>query len=150
MHVVFDFEDEGVHALALMSYDVRRKLDLAGLRLSLAAWQALPKVERQKLAEMPGDKADDIAAFAAAVRAAAAKVGLPPTEQPPVTHRPWNELANLINLIKGAMPRARRVDPEALGELSESARYALYRLAEPRKKSDRLVEALRILQLISD
>lgn len=148
MHLVFDFEDEGVHALTLMSYDLRRKLDLAGLKLSLAAWQALPKVDRQRLAEMPGATHDDIAAFGAAVRAAAARVALPPTEQPPVTHRPWNEPANLINLIKAAMPKARRIDPEALAAVSETARYALYRLAEPRKKSDRLVEALRILELI--
>lgn len=49
MKFLYPFEDEGPEPLAYLPLCVRYRLDLAGLRLSLKAWQALPFPRRQAL-----------------------------------------------------------------------------------------------------
>ena len=46
--MLFSFEDDGLEFIPL---DVRRKLDLAGVKLSLSAWQRLSFEERRALVE---------------------------------------------------------------------------------------------------
>ncbi len=68
---IFSFERELHATLDLMPLAIRRKLDLAGVKLSLDGWQAMAIADRRALVEAEvGDDAS-LAAFAASLRAAA-------------------------------------------------------------------------------
>ena len=54
---IFSFERELYATLSLMPLAVRRKLDLAGVKLSRRGWQAMPAAARRALAEV--DVADE-------------------------------------------------------------------------------------------
>ncbi|MFO0659967.1 MAG: nitrate reductase associated protein [Polyangiaceae bacterium] len=53
----FVHEAENNHTLEWIPLDVRRKLDLAGVKLSLSTWQLLSMSERRELCELDGEGA---------------------------------------------------------------------------------------------
>ncbi|MGD1026416.1 nitrate reductase associated protein [Candidatus Binatus soli] len=62
----FDFEKELYETLEFIPLSVRRKLDLAGVKLHLKEWQALSRVERLVICHFPAgspEERDVLAAF---------------------------------------------------------------------------------------
>ena len=126
MNGVFDFEDID-DGLPLLPLAARRALDVAGLRLSLKAWQGLDLSSRRALVLAGCGPAVDVAA----VRGAVASADPAPDEQPPDDER---RLASAPGSLK-----------ERLGAgwsaLSPLARFAILHL-EQRGNAIRLEEAL--------
>jgi len=66
----FDFEKDLYETLDLIPLSVRRKLDLAGVKLHLNQWQALSRVERLVVCHFPAGSPEERDVLAAALREA--------------------------------------------------------------------------------
>jgi hypothetical protein len=139
---VFSFERELYATLDLMPLTVRRKLDLAGLKLPLAGWQALPLDERRALALVAVEDEASVAAFAATLREVAARAGarldpLPPAEPP---WRTREVPARVREALGGTLDDA--LDDATWAGLDDEARFALVHLAGKRREPAQLRAAL--------
>src|SRR5262249_14408500 len=115
------------HGLEFIPLDVRRKLDLAGLRPSLATWQALREQTRPALDPAPER------GFREKVLAA-----IPDVERvEPRTDRPW-----VTEDARRAIEARAGISLKEWDELEDAQRYALHRLADPRKDIAKLRAAL--------
>lgn len=139
---LLDLDDPDARDLTLMPLPARRRLDLAGLKVSLAAWQSLELVVRAALTRFPVDLPRDLADFAAAVRAHCDAVGHPAAAMAPAA-RPWDTPAALESLRARASSLNVAIDPVAWASLEEPARFVLAHLASPRRELPRLHAALR-------
>ncbi len=147
MRRVFAFEGEESERLEWIPLDVRRRLDLAGVRLSLAGWQAMPLHARARLCEAPVDRETDVAAYAEAVRAAAPAEAVTPIAKVPFDQRPWTDAGPRV--AERARALGVDVDLARWAELDDAARYALHRLSDPKKSEAKLRAALAELGLAS-
>lgn len=108
MYRRFAFEG-AVHAtLETVPLAVRRKLDLAGIWITLFGWRALPWEDRLSLCHLPVDTAEDVAVYREVLMRFTARTGIPvdPVHGPPSTRR-----------ARGAPDprRSRRAAPRAPG-----------------------------------
>lgn len=129
----FVFEGDVHDSLSCVPLTVRRKLDLAGLKISLAGWQALPREERLSLCHLPVDDAGDIAVYAEILRAFAARANVPLSPLPDEASRRerWSspEMPELVRARLDAMSAT--LTPESWAKLDEESKYALLKMAEP-------------------
>jgi hypothetical protein len=140
MYLRFAFEGDLHRTLEFIPIAVRRKLDLAGLKLSLAAWNRMSRAEKLAVCHLPVDAEGDLDVYREALTGFADRAGEPVT---PLTggaadRASWREVPDRL---------AGRVDPARWAALPDEARYVLTRLCEPRKSGDKLEEALRELGL---
>jgi hypothetical protein len=142
MYLRFAFEGDVHETLATIPLAVRRKLDLAGLKLSLAGWTALSRAERLAVCHLPVDSGADLEIYREALRGFAERAGQPvlPLEGGPVDPASW-AAASVPPEI------AARVSEKDWARLSEEARYALVKLAGPRRGPEKLALALAELGL---
>ena len=133
---VFSFERDLYATLDLVPLDVRRKLDLAGLKLSLEGWRALPLADRRALAEA----ADD--AFAPALGAAAARAGAALASLPASGPPPWRAPAVPAPLRDKLAELGAALSDAAWAGLPDGARYVLHKLSEKPRDDGRLRAAL--------
>src|SRR5271170_7230074 len=132
---IFSFERELYATLDLIPLTVRRKLDLAGVKLSLAGWQALPIADRRALADATVDDGASVASFAAMLRAGALRAGASLEPLPPAGAPPWRSPTVPVTL------RA-QLDDATWAGLDDEARYTLLTLSEKRRDPERLGAAL--------
>jgi hypothetical protein len=147
MYQRFAFEGDVHSSLACVPLAVRRKLDLAELKISLAGWQALSREERLALCHLPVDAAEDLAVYREVLRgfAARASVQLAPLPGGPMERSAWSA-AGVLGRLKERLAGA-PVDAARLDALPEEARYALFKLADPKRDVAKLHAALRELDL---
>lgn len=138
MTIVLSFERDAWERLDLVPLGVRRKLDLAALKISLAAWQALPLDDRLLLRDHLADDELQVAAFAAALRAAALRAGVGLDPLPALGPPAWRarEIPDAVRA------RAPQLDPAAWRALGDEERYVLLKLAEGRREPERFAAAL--------
>jgi hypothetical protein len=143
MYLRFAFEGDLHRTLEFIPIAVRRKLDLAGLKLSLAAWNRMSRAEKLAVCHLPVDGEGDLDVYREALTGFAERAGEPvtPLSGGPADRRSWRELPQRL---------AGRVDPDRWAASSDEARYVLTRLCEPRKSGDKLEDALRELHLSSE
>lgn len=135
------YEDDETRALTFIPMDMRRRLDLAGLRVSLATWQAIDPGTRAALRDHPVDDAAAIADLASRVRAACDAVGAPAKEEPP-TSRPWDGPEAWTLARERAASLGISLDVLVWQGLHASHRYALWHLASPKRDPARFRAAL--------
>jgi hypothetical protein len=142
MYLRFAFEGDVHETLATIPLAVRRKLDLAGLKLSLAGWTALSRAERLAVCHLPVDCKADLEVYREALRGFAERAGHPvlPLEGGPVDPANWGPAR-----VPAAV--AARVGETGWAQLSDEARYTLAKLAEPRRGPEKLTLALAELGL---
>jgi hypothetical protein len=143
MYLRFGFEGDLHRTLEFIPIAVRRKLDLAGLKLSLAAWNRLTRAEKLAICHLPVDDDGDLAAYREVLAGFGERAGEPVArlEGGPVDPRSWR---NLPETLEG------RVDAARWSRLSDEARYVVVKLTDPRKSKDKLEAALRELGLTGD
>ena len=147
MYLRFAFEGDVHRTLEMIPLSVRRKLDLSGLKLSLAAWTALSRAERLAVCHLPVDSPEELEVYREALRGFAERAGHPaaPLESGPADPRAWGK-ERIPEALSARLPEAgARIDPLAWGALPEDARYSLVKLAEPRRTPEKLALALREL-----
>ncbi|HEU4536550.1 MAG TPA: nitrate reductase associated protein [Polyangiaceae bacterium] len=143
MTAPFAFETEIDAALTYMPLALRYRLDRAGLKASLAAWQALPPDRRRRLLDAPAASDADVAAFALALHEALAEAGHAPSALPPLpSPPPWRAPAALDAALAWAGELGLPFAPARWNTLDDLRRYALYRLSASRKSPDAFRAAL--------
>jgi hypothetical protein len=145
MYLRFEFEGDLHRTLEFIPLAVRRKLDLAGLKLSLKGWTAMTRAERLAVCHLPVDGPGELEVYREALAGFAERAGHPvvPLEGGPAGAAEWGA----ARIPEGVATRAPRLSPAQWSELSEEARYVLFRLAEPRRGPEKLEAALRELRL---
>src|SRR6266849_344100 len=135
----------GHRTLEFIPPAVRRKLDLAGLKLSLKAWTAMARSERLAICHLPVDGPGDLEVYREALAAFAERAGHPvaPLEGGPLDGSAWGA----ARIPESVAARAPKLLLAQWSALPEEARYVLFRLAEPRRAPDKLNAALRELRL---
>ncbi len=140
MYRKFSFEGNVHQTLECVPLTVRRKLDLAELKISLRGWQALSMAERMALCHLPVDSAEEVQVYRDVLAGFAARGATPlePLGDPGVGLRPWNvgEPPALVRDRLAQMSIALSTDTWAA--LDEESRYALLKMANPKRAPEKL------------
>jgi hypothetical protein len=102
----FDFEKDLYETLEFVPLSVRRKLDLAGVKLHLNEWQALSRVQRLVICHFPVASPEERDVLAAFLREA-------------VKTRAGTELATMKPAAHDAAPDAGHVPPDVAQLIAE-------------------------------
>jgi hypothetical protein len=102
----FDFEKDLYETLEFVPLSVRRKLDLAGVKLHLNEWQALSRVERLVICHFPVASPEERDVLAVFLREA-------------VKTRAGTELATMKPAARDAAPDAGHVPPDVARLITE-------------------------------
>ena len=148
MYLRFGFESDTLEFIPLA---VRRKLDLAGLKLSLAGWTALSRAERLAVCHLPVDGPGDLDVYREALAGFAERAGRPvaPLEGGPADPRGWDAARIPDALAERLATTGVQLALPAWAALSDEARYVFVKLSEARRNPEKLVAALRELKLAS-
>lgn len=149
MMTLFDFEQNGGYPLRRIPMIMRMKLDVCGLRISLAAWQALRRDERETLVAMPFASDEEREAFRARLVAMLAPYADDPekaVEQVDIDPSPaWQQektvpqdVIDTLNAL--SLPAITQAQWASLSVLQ---RFALSKLTRPGHKNAKLLPALR-------
>jgi hypothetical protein len=143
MYLRLKLEGDVHETLEFIPLAVRRKLDLAGLKLSLAAWTAMTRAERLAVCHLPVDGEGDLGVYREALRGFAERAGHPivPLEGGPVDRAAWGT-ERIPQTVAG---RAPDLSLSQWSALPEEARYVLLKLSEARRTPEKLDAALREL-----
>jgi hypothetical protein len=135
MYKRFVFEGDIHDSLECVPLSVRRKLDLAALKISLEGWQSLSRPERLALCHLPVDTPEELDVYREVLRGACERgcVALKKLDDPDAEARTWNAL----HVPPGLAARLSDLDV-TLGDadwvsLDEESRYALLKLAHPKR-----------------
>jgi hypothetical protein len=127
----FDFEKDLYETLEFMPLSVRRKLDLAGVKLHLKEWQALSRVERMVICHFPVASPEECGVLAAFLRdAVKARAGTELAIMKPAAHNDAPpdagqvppDIARLIAELKLPEKRWSLLDPDERFALAKLAR----------------------------
>ncbi len=99
----YDYEAEYYPSLSRLPLDLRRKLDISGVKLSLKDWLAISLEERTVLCHLPCDHDEERQAFATYLDFLAKKyLGTPAEKTAPMNIGSWSESA-----VPGAVATAK-------------------------------------------
>jgi hypothetical protein len=145
MYLRFDFEGDVHRTLEFIPLAVRRKLDLAGIKLSLKAWTAMSRAERLAVCHLPVDAPPDRDVYREALAGFAERAGHPvaPLEGGALDGRAWSA----ERVPDAVATRAPQLQGRAWSSLPDEARYVLWRLAEARRGPEKFDAALRELRV---
>jgi len=143
----FKFEDEVHQSLSCVPMAVRRKLDLAGVKISLEQWQTLGRGERLAICHLPIASAEECESMKVFVEEAVinrcGSSSKPVSEEmrrganPPATPP--------VELVANAQAEGVKLDQSAWERLDADERYALIKLGGGDKHSHNFGAALREL-----
>jgi hypothetical protein len=140
MSRTYAFEGDNVATLDWLPLDVRRKLDLVGLHVGLAAWQAIPLDGRRALVAHRVDRREDLEGFTREVRARTTEAtGIDPVA---FDDRPWMRPDALDRIRARAEALSIAIHDDRLAAAGEAERYALFRLSDPKKTVEKFRAAL--------
>ena len=138
------FEREDHATLVFVPLGVRRKLDLAGLKVSLEGWRALPLADRVALRDLPVDDAAGERAFAALLRASAARAGVLLSELGAASPA-WRSASVPGPVGARLAGLGASLEDAGWAALDDEARYLLLKLAEKTREPERFAAAVREL-----
>lgn len=141
MSRTFSFERDTYATLEFIPLALRRKLDLAGIKLSLSGFRALPLDDRRSLlgAVDPGVPGEP--AFEEVLRAAAARAGVA-LEAISIGEPAWRseKLPEVVRERASALGLS--LPESAWQKLTDEDRHAVLKLAEAKRDTERLGIAL--------
>jgi hypothetical protein len=143
----YHYEAEYYSTLSRLPLDLRRKLDVTGIKLSLKEWLAFSFEERTVLCHLPCDADDEAVAFVNFLDFLARKyLGRPLEKIPALNPALWQA---------GALPDAVREKSAALGsavtvdrwrQWPSQQRYALYKTALSTSQPEAFEQVLKQLR----
>lgn len=151
MYKQFAFEGQLHESLTRPPLTVRRKLDLAALKISPAGWQALPRAARLALCHLPVDSSDELEAYRKIMRDVCAAAGVPirPLEGTLAAVRPWNNADVPQAVLDYVSSLGGWVDVNLWCGFDEETRYAMWKLTYPKRQPHELRALLVELGLAS-
>jgi hypothetical protein len=140
MYRRFEFEGDIHASLECVPLAVRRKLDLAGLKISLSGWQILPRADRLTLCHLPVDCQEEIGVYREVMLSCCERAGVPLTalDDPSATERIWNGPSVPSPLLERIQSLGVLLPDAVWSGLGEEIRYALLKLANPKRKVEKL------------
>lgn len=150
MYLAFRFEGDIHASLECVPLCVRRKLDLAALKISLEGWQALARAERIALCHLPVDGPGDLAMYRDVLHGFCARAGveLKPLHDDDAAARTWNATSIPPRLDARLRELGARLDDAAWRALPEDPRYALFKLSDPKRDPRKLAACCAELGLV--
>lgn len=147
---VFGFEADFAGDLRCLPMAVRRKLDLAGVKLKLPQWHGLTAEERQRLLAW-NDDPEAIATLEHWLLArSAALPGGPAGSLPPASGASWQQGQDWPEAVLASCAQLDlTIRPRGWGELDELQRFALVKLSHPGHEHRNLPLALAEFGLLA-
>lgn len=147
----FGFEADFTGDLRCIPMAVRRKLDLAGVKLKLQHWSELDDAERQELLAW-GDDGAAIEALREHLLARTAGLSAGPAKElPRPVDEPWQQAHQLPAVLAASCAQlGLTVHTEGWAELSELQRFALVKLSHPGHEHRNLPRALAEFGLLNE
>ncbi len=142
--VVFEFEKEFVEEqIRCIPMIIRFKLDIAGIKLSLAQWSSFAPEERNLLATLPCNHRLEKERYEASLQSLLKRHGWGEAERLDglVNAQLGPDLYDLVNSRANGL--GHRIEPEQWEGLSVLQRFALGKLIRPGHESKNFVPALR-------
>ncbi|MCP9917734.1 nitrate reductase associated protein [Cyanobium sp. ATX 6F1] len=139
----FAFEADFASNLRCIPMAVRRKLDLAGVKLKLSHWLALPEPERQTLVEWHDDPGSITDLRRHLLARTAALADGPARPLPPASEEPWQQWGSVPEAVLAACaPLGLQLDDVDWAGLDELQRFVLVKLSQPGHEHRNLAHAL--------
>jgi len=143
----YQYEAECYPTLSRLPLDLRRKLDVTGIKLSLKDWQALSLEERTVLCHLPCDADDETAAFTNYLDFLLRKYTGAPIERMAALDRAlWSPMAVPHAVAEKSSALNRTVTLDRWHRWPSHDRYALYKTAvsksQPQAFEQVLIELL--------
>lgn len=135
MYKRFDFEGDIHETLECVPLTVRRKLDLAALKISLEGWQKLSLAERLALCHLPVDSAPELEVYVQVMQAFCVRASVPlkPLADPNASARAWNTSTVPEAVAARVSQLGVTLTPERWRALDEESRYAMLKLVDPKR-----------------
>ena len=147
---VFRFEADFAGDLRCLPMAVRRKLDLAGVKLKLVHWHGLTHDERQRLLAWPDDGASLGALRHWLFERSHTLPQGPATSLPPATNTEWQQGQALPEGVAASCRQlGLALQPHSWGSLDELQRFALVKLSHPGHEHRNLPGALQEFGILS-
>jgi len=143
----FQYESQYYTTLSRLPLDVRRKLDLIGLKISLKDWLAFTLEERTVLCHLPIESIDEQQAFQAFLDFLSRKyLGRPVQMAEPMSASLWNgEAVPEPVRLKNADSNT-AVTRQEWAQWHDHDRYALYKTATSTNQPDAFAQVLKELR----
>ena len=142
--VVFEFEKEFVEdRIRCIPMMVRYKLDITGIKLSLAQWSSFAPEERYLLATLPCDTQQEINRYETCLYSLLQRHGLGEAERlhgKGILPFLGGEVFDRVN--SKAIELGKRIEPEQWKNLTMLQRFALSKLIRPGHESKNFIPAL--------
>lgn len=133
----FRFEGDIYEKLDCVPLAARRKLDLAGIKISLAGWQALARAERIALCHLPIDHDEELAAYVECLRGFAERAGVKLDAMSPVDRGEWSADHVPDRVTRALGDRAAILPLERWSKLDEDDRFCVHKLADPKRHPEK-------------
>jgi hypothetical protein len=128
----FAFEADFVANLRCIPMAVRRKLDLAGVKLKLSHWHGLEAQERERLLAWPDDAAAIVELRVWLLERSAALADGPAHPLEPASGAEWQQGERLPDVVvRSCSELGLTLRPGAWGAMEELQRFALVKLSHP-------------------
>ena len=146
----YDYEAEYYPSLSRLPLDLRRKLDLSGIKLSLKDWLAISFEERTVLCHLPCDNVEERQAFATYLDFLARKYLCKPAEKTaPINICLWSESALPGAVAQRSAALGQAVTPIEWRRWQSHHRYALYKTATSNNQPEAFERVLRQLRQLA-
>lgn len=146
----FAFEADFTADLRCIPMAVRRKLDLAGVKLRLTHWNGLREAERQQLLAWPDAPADVEAMRRWLLERTSAMAEGQAKPLKPAVAEPWQQSTVLPQTLADSCRQLGLTPPEqAWSRLDELERFALVKLSHPGHEHRNLPRALAEFGLLA-
>jgi hypothetical protein len=144
----FRYEQEFMPTLSRLPLDVRMKLDLAGIKLSLNDWLAFSMEERMVLCHFPVDAEEEKRTFSAYINFLCEKYcGTPAKRVAPLSEAVWNTSDQLPSpVLERAAAVGNPIALERWQALNSRQRYALYKTAVSKNEPEKFRAVLEELR----
>jgi len=145
----YDYEAEFYPKLARLPLDVRRKLDVTGVKISLKDWLSFSFEERTVLCHLPCDTDEERQVFTAYLDFLAVKyLGKPSQKTQPMDSAIWSALAVPDEVAQKSEGLNQAVEASEWRHWHSEQRYALYKTATSTSQPEAFEQVVRQLRAL--
>jgi hypothetical protein len=133
MYKRYFFEGDIHDSLECVPLSVRRKLDLAALKISLVGWQSLSRSERLALCHLPVDGVEEVTVYREVLTGFCKRASVPlkKLEDGSADAQAWTARCIPASVATRLLSLGAPLGDDDWRALDEESRYALVKLADP-------------------